>query len=637
VLATAWYRPVGMAALRAWEVFADALLHRAVRTRQRSWGRGLDPLAGTVVVDADIDRLVADLPLVRLTRDAATDPSDEALDDGVELAREGLHHADTDDEFSRLVAVARLDEVSTEVLALLAAIGWEPTRLRLAGYVQDDLAVRGVMLAALPLLLGRGVEVLDCLAPERALRRSCLLVVGDEQQAGSATVTVAPSVQWHLLGSPSIDADLPLDTMQFDGEPVGDAPPLALVHGPDRIRRLQAAAELVGTSRLLTSPEPATDAQWEALIRTALCADAVPVLDVTAPGADARRWITRTPMVPWVLSSRFPINLDHLPAMPFVEADVEARPLHDDEVRAALGAVPDGHRLSADQLHLLSRHGELDARHAVRRLVSGELDSLAVRIRPRRQWHELVLPAEPLAQVRDVLVRVRHRNRVYDEWGYRPVPSAGVLALFAGPSGTGKTMSAEIIAGELGLDMFKVDLSSMVSKYIGETEKNLERVFNAAEGGGVVLVFDEADALFGKRTGVGDAKDRYANIETSYLLQRLETYDGLVVLTSNFPGNIDHAFMRRIHVAVEFPMPGVAERRAIWEASFPPGAPVGDIDFDALAARFEFAGGSIRAAVLTAAFAAADEGVPVSMRHVTHGVRREFLKLGRIVNMSGLD
>jgi SpoVK/Ycf46/Vps4 family AAA+-type ATPase len=176
----------------------------------------------------------------------------------------------------------------------------------------------------------------------------------------------------------------------------------------------------------------------------------------------------------------------------------------------------------------------------------------------------------------------------------------------------------------------------MVSKYIGETEKNLERVFNAAEGGGVVLVFDEADALFGKRTGVGDAKDRYANIETSYLLQRLETYDGLVVLTSNFPGNIDHAFMRRIHVSVEFPMPGVAERRAIWAASFPPGAPVGDIDFDGLAARFEFAGGSIRAAVLTAAFAAADEDVPVSMSHVAHGVRREFLKLGRIVNMSGL-
>jgi hypothetical protein len=469
------------------------------------------------------------------------------------------------------------------------------------------------------------------------LRRACLIRVGDESQAGAATVTVAPSVQWHLLGRPSVDADLPLDTMQFDGEPVGDAPSLALVHGPDRIRRLQAAARLVGTSRLLSSPEPTTAVQWEALIRTALCVHAAVVIDVGAPAAEARRWITRTPMVSWVLSSRFPINLDHLPPMPFVEADVEARPLHDDEVRAALGGVPDGHRLSADQLHLLSRHGTLDASNAVRRLVSGELDALAVRIRPRRQWHELVLPPESLAQVRDVLVRVRHRHLVYDQWGYRPVPSAGVLALFAGPSGTGKTMSAEIIAGELGLDMFKIDLSSMVSKYIGETEKNLERVFNAAEGGGVVLVFDEADALFGKRTGVGDAKDRYANIETSYLLQRLETYDGLVVLTSNFPGNIDQAFLRRIHVAVDFPMPGVAERRAIWEASFPADAPVGDLDYDALATRFEFAGGSIRAAVLTAAFAAADEGVPVSMAHVAHGVRREFLKLGRIVNMSGLE
>jgi hypothetical protein len=629
-----------MANLRAWEIFADAALHRAARARQAIWGGDVDPMAGAVVDDSDVDRLIAGLPLSRVSRPAPTDAADTvdgALAHAVDLARDALHTAaDIDDPFGRLVAAAGLDEIAVEVLAVLTAIGWDPNRLRLAGYVQDDMSTRGVVLSALPGLLGRGHEAVEALAPEAALRRACLVHITDESQVGTALVTVAPSVQWHLAGNPSLDADLPLDTMEFDGEPAGAAPPLALVHGPDRIRRLQAAVQLAGTSRFLSSPEPTTAAQWAALIRTALCRQAVVVLEVSAPSAEARRWISRTPMVAWVLSSRFPINLDLLPPVPFVEADVEAQPLHDDEVRAVLGAVPPGHRLSADQLHLLTRHGSVDAATAVRRLVSGELDSLALRIRPRRQWSDLVLPPEHLAQVRDVLVRVRHRALVYDDWGFRPVPSSGVLALFAGPSGTGKTMSAEIIAGELGLDMFKIDLSTMVSKYIGETEKNLERLFNAAEGGGVVLVFDEADALFGKRTAVSDSKDRYANVETSYLLQRLESYDGLVVLTSNFPGNIDPAFMRRIHVAVEFPMPGVTERRAIWASSFPKSAPLGEIDFDVLASRFEFAGGSIRSAVLTAAFAAADEGVPVSMTHVAQGVRREYLKLGRIVNMGDL-
>ncbi len=198
--------------------------------------------------------------------------------------------------------------------------------------------------------------------------------------------------------------------------------------------------------------------------------------------------------------------------------------------------------------------GDLDA--AVRRLVSGRLEHLARRIRPTRDWDDIVLSDDRMELLHSIVARYRFADQVFDDWGFAATPSRGLVALFSGPSGTGKTMAAEIIAGELGLDVFKLDLSAVVSKYIGETEKNLEQVFDAASAGNLVLFFDEADALFGKRSEVKDARDRYANIEVSYLLQRLESYDGLVVMATNFEKNIDDAFLRRIHARVEFAMPG---------------------------------------------------------------------------------
>lgn len=626
-----------MAALRRWDVFADAVLQRAARRRRWTWGQPFDPLAGSVVHDADVDRLIAELPTSRATAPDEAKPDRERrrlmndLDLAVEHARTALHTIDDADPFGALVRAAGLDRHGVEVLALTAAVGWNPVRLRLLGYVQDDLSARGVMVAWVPQLLGDDAAALDVLAPDGALRRSCLIEVHEETLPGSAVITVPLSVQWYLLADPSRDPDLPLDAIEYNGEPVGKSPHLSLVHGADRIRRLQSAAELVGSSRLLVSAEPANHAEWAAVVRTALCRRSAAVLEVDAVSATARNWIARTWMVPWVVSTRFPVTLEDLPPLSFTESEASDDLVDEDEVRAALGEVPEGHRLSAQQLHLLSRLENSDPATSLRRLASGELDRLARRVRPRRTWDELVLSPERLAQVREVVIRVRHRTQVFDQWGFKAIPSAGVLALFSGPSGTGKTMSAEIIAGELGLDMFKVDLSALVSKYIGETEKNLERVFNAAEGGGVVLVFDEADAVFGKRTQVSDAQDRYANIETSYLLQRLEGYDGLVVLTSNYAGNIDQAFMRRIHVAVEFPLPEAGERLAIWTAAFPDSAPMGDIDFNFLAEKFKLAGGSIRTAALTAAFSAADLDTPVGMVHAIHGVRREYQKLGRIV------
>lgn len=632
----AWYRRPAMTELRTWEIFADALLNRAVARRRTTWGRELDPLAGSVVNDSDLDRLLGELPVSRtasISQDGPPNPTDRssAVDHAVDVARKALHTREPGDPFTDVVEAAGLDEISVEVLALLAAVGWDPIRLRLVGYVQDDFSVRGVMIASLPMLIDRDHHVIEALAPDAPLVRSCLVEIAPGAMPGSLAVTVPISVQWFLLGDQSRDAELPLDASEYSGDPLRGSPRLTLVHGLDRIRRLQAAAHMVGTSRLVGSPLPTSDVQWAALVRTAVCRRAAVALEIDEMTAEVRRWVEWASTVSWIISTRFPMNLEDLPSVAFVEAEVEDDPLDDDEVHRVLGEVPAGHRLKPNQLYQLSRHGSIVAADAIRRLASGELDKLSRRIRPRRSWDELVLSPDKLAQVREVLVRVRHRALVFDEWGFRAVPSAGVLALFAGPSGTGKTMSAEIIAGELGLDMFKIDLSALVSKYIGETEKNLERVFTAAEGGGVVLVFDEADAVFGKRTKVSDAQDRYANIETSYLLQRLESYDGLVVLTSNLSGNIDPAFMRRIHVSVEFPLPEQEERLVIWKSSFPATAPLGEIDFEFLANRFRFAGGSIRTAALTGAFAAADAGQPVTMAHVIQGVRREFQKLGRII------
>jgi SpoVK/Ycf46/Vps4 family AAA+-type ATPase len=266
----------------------------------------------------------------------------------------------------------------------------------------------------------------------------------------------------------------------------------------------------------------------------------------------------------------------------------------------------------------------------VRRLAGGHLDGVAVRIRPHRSWDDLVVPPDEGRQLRELAARHRGRETVYGRWGFAATPSVGVVALFAGPSGTGKTLAAEVVAGELGLDLYKVDLSAVVSKYIGETEKNLERIFSAAAAGDLVLFFDEADALFGKRSEVSDAHDRYANIEVAYLLQRLETYDGIVVLATNLQRNIDPAFLRRISVAVDFVPPEEPQRRAIWAHAFPSSAPLADLDLDFLARQFTVTGGVISNAALGAAFLAAAEDTPISMRHVVLSLKREFQKLGRL-------
>jgi ATP-dependent 26S proteasome regulatory subunit len=267
------------------------------------------------------------------------------------------------------------------------------------------------------------------------------------------------------------------------------------------------------------------------------------------------------------------------------------------------------------------------------------LADLARKIVPRYTWSDIILPEDQLAILCEIVATVRGRPLVLDEWGVgqKLVSSAGVTVLFAGPPGTGKTMAAEIIAAELGLDLYKIDLSTVVSKYIGETEKNLERIFNEAQSSNAILFFDEADAIFGKRSEVKDAHDRYANIEISYLLQRMEAYDGVTILATNLRANLDEAFTRRLGFAVDFPFPDEADRLRIWQTLFPPGVPrAPELDFGLLARRFKLAGGNIRNVIVSAAYLAAADSGQVTMKHLLHCTRRELQKMGRLVNEADL-
>ncbi|MFB9439381.1 ATP-binding protein [Streptomyces showdoensis] len=312
----------------------------------------------------------------------------------------------------------------------------------------------------------------------------------------------------------------------------------------------------------------------------------------------------------------------------------------------ALARSVAAHRLDAGQLHRAAGAAVRtaapagrpvtpeDLRAAVRAQNGAGLARLARRVEPAVGWEDLVLPGATHRRLEELAVRARHRDQVLGRWGMRPGGGRGrgVIALFAGPSGTGKTMSAEVVAADLGMDLYVVDLSTVVDKYVGETEKNLERIFTEAAAVNAVLLFDEADAIFGKRAEVKDAHDRHANIESAYLLQRMESFDGLAVLTTNLRANLDEAFTRRLDVIADFPVPDAAQRLALWERCLGGRLPrADDLDLGFCADRFELAGGSIRACAVTAAYSAAAAGGPLTMVQLVAAVAQEYRKLGRLV------
>ncbi|MGN6342276.1 MAG: ATP-binding protein [Flavisolibacter sp.] len=264
------------------------------------------------------------------------------------------------------------------------------------------------------------------------------------------------------------------------------------------------------------------------------------------------------------------------------------------------------------------------------RLTRPQLGGLAQRIESPTGWDDLVLPALQKEILKEIAIHVRQRHKVYGTWGFekKEARGLGITVLFVGESGTGKTMAAEVLANELHLDLYRIDLSNVINKYIGETEKNLKKIFDAAENGGAILLFDEADALFGKRSDVKDSHDRYSNIEVSYLLQRMEAYRGLAILTTNMKNALDKAFMRRIRFVVQFPFPDLAQRAEIWTKIFPANTPKEGLNMEQLA-KLNLSGGNIRNIALNAAFLAAEEEKPVQMSHISQAAKSECIKLER--------
>ncbi|MBA3465118.1 MAG: ATP-binding protein [Deltaproteobacteria bacterium] len=284
-------------------------------------------------------------------------------------------------------------------------------------------------------------------------------------------------------------------------------------------------------------------------------------------------------------------------------------------------------RSRGDQMDLTMIH------EGVRTILDGELSTLGVRLAWTQRWDELVLPDDSREELTELVDRVKYRRQVIDDWGFggKVAKGLGVAALFHGPPGTGKTMAAGLIANELGLDLYQIDVSRLVSKYIGETEKNLARVFDAAEAGHAVLLFDEADSLFAKRTEVKSSVDRYANLEVNYLLQRMESFNGIAILTTNFESSLDEAFRRRLAYRIHFPIPDHDERAKLWKTVIPEGALGPGVDFKVLAQRFEMTGGYIKNAALRAAFIAAGEHKKISMQHLLRAANAEYASLGKVM------
>ncbi|HSL74039.1 MAG TPA: ATP-binding protein [Ilumatobacteraceae bacterium] len=549
---------------------------------------------------------------------------------------------DGDDAFSVLVANAGLQLVDAEALAVLATAEVDVDGGRLVDALQGAGHASRITLGTLGRVLGVHRHGALSVAPNAPLCRTAFVEVGTNEPWANLPVALHRSVIWSLLGDSAPDPEMPVGVVvhDADGDHAGnehaEGADLVVVTGPDRMRRRHLGAATAAGGRFLCVTAPATDAEWAALVREATITGRGVLVEIDDEvSAVMRRWLERASHLVWVLSAKTSPPIEELPDRSWREVHAEPTEPTDAEWAVAFGdSAERTHRLTFDQLHRVQRTraavgGDIDA--AVRRLAGGPLERLTRRISPRHSWDDIVLSPDRLALLRSVVERYRHANEVYDDWGFSPNPSRGLVALFAGPSGTGKTLASEIIAGALGLDVFKLDLSSVVSKYIGETEKNLEQIFDAASAGNMVLFFDEADSLFGKRSEVRDARDRYANIEVSYLLQRLEAYDGLVIMATNFEKNVDEAFLRRIHVRVEFALPGVEERRAIWATNLPAGAPVDGVDLDVLASRFELSGASIRNAAIHAAFIASAARTRITMETAVLGVAREYRKMGRLL------
>jgi AAA+ superfamily predicted ATPase len=584
--------------------------------------------------------------LISLRAVPAADPQlvarlDDALASRRAAFRAAFRAAPVASPLGSVIERAWLSDAEAELLAVAVVAEQEENLQRLIVSLTGDRGRDRLELWMLPLALPGAPGALA--GPQSALRRAALMAVDERGAFGRAAVRVEPRLLWVLNGDGAPDPALPVDVEFLTArEPDADhGIDAVLVSGTDRTRRRQCALQFLSAASCLVVRDCDSDVAWAAIVREATLAGAAVLIEIDDHvGAAGRRWIERADHLRWALSSPEPIDLDRLPRRQWREFAAGEHAPDRAEWEHALGPdTPQRHRLTAEQLDRMRRamaayDGDLDA--AYRRLVSPKLKQLTRIVHPHAGWDDLILSNEHKRALRDLVNRYRSAGRIYDEWKFVARPSRGLVSLFSGPSGTGKSLAAEVVAGQLGLDLYRLNLSSVVSKYIGETEKNLDALFEAAGMGNFVLFFDEADSLFAKRGEVSHAHDRYANLETNYLLQRLERYDGVVVLATNYEKNIDQAFLRRIHVRIAFPLPTEVERHALWQLHLRSEAPLGpDLDLAWLGSQFELSGGAIRNAVIDAAFLAAAEDADIGMSHLVRGVARELRKLGRLINREG--
>jgi vesicle-fusing ATPase len=620
------------------------------------------PLAEPPAAELEQPMLVAEIARIRelleAYRDGTAAPPAEPREPGA-----------FEPAVDRLALLFGLSEFERQLVLLAAAVELDGGLAALVAELTggDPRPTFGLALAALP--LGHW----DALAPGSPLRRRRILELAPGATLASRRLRVSERVLHWLTGIDALDEEL--EGIVRLAEDVALAPfqaqlaeELATIAARAEARTVvsldgEDAAALLGVAqalalslgrlpfilRAVALPPAGPDlASLARLVdREALLSVALPVVDALE-GGEATALVDELeapvvivvgnalPRVPRRVALHRNVDLP-TPAEARVlwsealDTDALAGPVEEVAQHFRLGAraIGDIARELAATAASESEQGTLLRRLCRERSRVG-LQGLAERIDPAARWDDLVLPQAHTELLHEIVRHVRHRTQVYERWelGARTTRGLGVTALFAGESGTGKTLAAEVIAGELGLDLYRIDLAATVSKYIGETEKNLRRVFEAAEAGGAVLLFDEADALFGKRGEVKDGHDRYANLEIAYLLQRMESYRGLAILTTNLRSNVDRAFLRRLRFVVQFPFPDAAQRAEIWRRTFPAATPLEGVDPDALA-RLATSGGTIRAIALSAAFAAAEDGGAVTPAHLLHAARVEYAKADR--------
>jgi len=636
----------------------DAALGREVQRLRARYQLSLDEFRGLFVSDEQVDALHA-----RKGANAA---------DATALPEREPHAA-----IDAVIARFHLDETAAGVLMLALAPDIDPAYAQIFAYLNDDVRRRWPTVDLARRLFGEAA--CHALAADGPLVGPALLLplAAEEPRTPLPLCEFAanPMLSAHLLGRmisarcglafehPVPDAD-PGPLERFAAAIVAGEVPLIAMAGAHSDARATAVAGLARRlDRDIVRLTVADEAQAQTIVRDGLLAarlvDALLLIEPAAEAVPALAPALRGLCVPTFLSA--PADAAwraHLVGLPLVEVpfagpdaaqrqELWASALQRAGLLTDLAALVDAaerFRLSARQIETAARSLRLGlglapgARGsaggdallgAARRQAGIELGGLAQRITPANGWTDLVLPHASLRQLRHLSDAIRHRERVFGKWGFGGGP--GVTALFSGSPGTGKSMSAGVLAREAGLDLWRIDLSSVVSKYIGETEKHLDRIFTLARDGNAILFFDEADALFGKRSEVKDAHDRYANIEVAFLLQRLEAFEGVAILASNLARNVDPAFSRRMHFAIEFPLPDAVLRARLWRAAIPAAAPLADdVDLAFLGQQFALAGGDIRVAALDAAFAAAGDDAPIDMARLCQAVSRQLLKQGKV-------